>query len=208
MNEHSFILASEKMRVRDVNKESLVKQKAIEILLKDGFDGFSMQKLAKACEISVGTLYIYYKNKDDLIIKIAVEEGNRMMNETLKGFSSDMSFADGLKKQWENRSSYWIKNKNSALFYENIKHTQYAETILKEISPDFRMTMKTFVENAIAKKQLLFLSFESYWSVAFGPLYILLKFDINGKSITNKPYKFSKKTMYQTLELVIKALTP
>ncbi len=207
MNERSFIFVP-KMRIRDTNKELLVKQKAIELLLKDGFDGFSMQKLAKACDISVGTLYIYYENKDDLIIKIGIEEGKRMTEATMKNFSADMPFAEGLKIQWENRSEYWLKNKEASLFFENLKHTPYGEEILKVISADFRPVMKKFSENAIANKQLHFLSFESYWSVAFGPLYTLLKFEHTGKSVGNKPYKFSKQVMYQTLELVLKALTP
>lgn len=196
------------MRARDPKKEILVKQKAIELLLKDGFDGFSMQKLAKACKISVGTLYIYYENKEDLILKIGMEEGDRMMKATLEGFSPDMGFAEGLKIQWENRSAYWIKNKQAALFYENLKHTPYASQILEETSKKFRPIMKKFTENAIAKKELQQLSFEAYWSIAFGPLYTLLKFGLSGKSVGNKPYKFSKNTMYQTLELVIKALKP
>lgn len=207
MNERSFIFVPE-MRIRDTNKEALVKQTAMELLLRDGFDGFSMQKLAKACKISVGTLYIYYTNKEDLILKVGAEEGERMMKATMKNFSPDMPFKEGLKVQWENRAAYWLKNKEASLFYENIKHTQYGEAIVEEISKNFRPVMKKFVENAIANKQLQYLSFESYWSVAFGPLYTLLKFDQTGKSVGNKSYKFSKKAMYQTLELVIKALTP
>jgi len=207
MNERSFIFVSE-MRIRDTNKELSVKHHAMELLLKDGFDGFSMQKLAKACDISVGTLYIYYKNKEDLIIRIGIEEGKRMMKATMKNFSPDMPFAAGLKVQWENRSAYWLKNKQASLFFENIKHTHYAEVILNEISDGFRPTMQKFVKSSIAKKELEFLSFESYWSVAFGPLYTLLKFEQNGKSVGNRPYKFSKKVMYQTLELVLKALKP
>src|SRR5215203_4668865 len=117
MNVHLYL--QPEMRTRDTKKEKLVKQKAIELLLKEGFDGFSMQKLARACDISVGTLYIYYKNKDDLIIKIGIEEGKRMMDAVMKNFSADMPFAEGLKVQWENRSSYWIKNKEASLFYEN-----------------------------------------------------------------------------------------
>lgn len=180
----------------------------MELLQKDGFDGFSMQKLAKACKISVGTLYIYYKNKEDLIIKLGIEEGKRMTQATMKNFSPDMPFSEGLKVQWENRANYWLKNREASLFFESIKHTPYAETVLSEISASFRPIMKKFSENAIANKQLHFLSFESYWSVAFGPLYTLLKFEHTGKSVGNKPYKFSKQVMYQTLELVLKALTP
>ena len=207
MNEHSFIFVPE-MRARDNKKELLVKQKAIELFLKEGFDGFSMQKLAKACDISVGTLYIYYKNKEDLIIQIAIEEGKRMTQATMKGFSPDMPFAEGLKVQWENRASYWMKNREACQFCEAIKHSQYSESVMNVIAEIFRPIMKKFVENSIARNELQYLSFESYWSVAFGPLYTLLKFEQNGKSVGNRPYKFSKTTMYQTLELVLKALKP
>lgn len=207
MNERSFIFVPG-MRIRDTQKEALVKQMAIELLIRDGFDGFSMQKLAKACSISVGTLYIYYKNKEDLIISLGIEEGMRMTQATMKGFSPDMPFAEGLKKQWENRAAYWLKNREAAKFFEKIKRTQYAEPILDVISNSFRPIMKKFSENAIANRELHFISFESYWSVAFGPLYTLLEFEDKGKSVGNKPYKFSKKTMYETLELVLKALTP
>ena len=207
MNEHSFIFVKT-MRQRDTQKEQLVKEKAIELFLRDGFDGFSMQKLAKACDISVGTLYIYYKNKEDLIIQIGREEGRRMTDATMDGFSPEMPFAEGLKKQWENRSTYWINNKEASLFYEQLKHSPYSDTVLQDVSMEFRAIMKTFTDNAIKRNELHFTSFESYWCVAFGPLYTLLKFDHTGKSVGNKPYKFSKKTMYETLELVLKALKP
>jgi TetR/AcrR family transcriptional repressor of multidrug resistance operon len=47
MNEHSFIFASE-MRTRDESKELAIRQKAIQMIVEKGFDGLSMQKLAKA----------------------------------------------------------------------------------------------------------------------------------------------------------------
>jgi TetR/AcrR family transcriptional repressor of multidrug resistance operon len=196
------------MRVRDVNKETLVKQKAIELMLQEGITGFSMQKLAKACDISVATLYIYYTNKEDLIIKIGIEEGKRMHTAMLKGFSADMPFAEGLKKQWENRAEYALKNKETSAFFENIKHTAYSDVIVTEITDQVRPILKQFTQNAIARKELQFISFESYWSVAYGPLYALLKFEQDGKSVGSRPFKFSKKIMYESLELVLKALKP
>jgi TetR/AcrR family transcriptional repressor of multidrug resistance operon len=70
------------MRTRNIDKQQLVKQKAIELLVKDGFEGFSINKLAKACGISVATLYIYYKDRDDLILRIGIEEAERFTQET------------------------------------------------------------------------------------------------------------------------------
>jgi AcrR family transcriptional regulator len=40
------------MRLRDEQKEQLVRTKALELLVEEGFNGFSMHKLAKAANVS------------------------------------------------------------------------------------------------------------------------------------------------------------
>jgi TetR/AcrR family transcriptional repressor of multidrug resistance operon len=89
------------MRIRDVNKVELVKEKAIELLVKVGFEGFTMGKLAKECGISVATLYIYYKDKDDLILQVGMEETERMSVLMLEDFDPEAPFAIGLRQQWK-----------------------------------------------------------------------------------------------------------
>lgn len=196
------------MRTRDTSKELLVKQKALELFVKDGFDGFSMNKLARLCNISVATLYIYYQNKDDLIKQLGVEEGKKMTDATMKGFSADMSFREGLKIQWENRSKYWIKNPLSGKFLESIRNSPHSEYVTSSIVKDFSVVMKQFTETAVSNKELKPLTLEVYWSIAFGPLLTLLRFHFEERSVGNKPFRFSDKVMYETLELVLKALEP
>ena len=108
------------MRTRNEDKVQLVKQKAMEMAVKDGLEGFSVNKLAKACGISVATLYIYYKDKDDLLTRIAIEEGKRMTDITLKNFDPELPFAEGLKMQWKNRAKYMMENPGSMRFFEQL----------------------------------------------------------------------------------------
>lgn len=196
------------MRTRNTDKELLVKQQAIEMLVEDGFQGFSMNRLTKACGISVATLYIYYKDKDDLIQKIGVEIGTKFFYETLKDFSPTMSFKDGLKKQWENRSRFAIKFPNEVACFEIIRHSTHGDYILQESLKDFKTAMGDFFKNAINKKELVPVSLEVFWSVAYGPLYALLRFHSEGKSLGGKSFTLTKKMMDESFELVIKALTP
>jgi len=196
------------MRVRDKKKESLVKQKAIDLLVKDGFEGFSMQKLARAAKISPATLYIYYKDKNDLIKKIGIELGDQMTEITLKDFSPDMGFAKGLKKQWENRAEFWIKHPKEAACFDVIKHSPHCEFVMSHVSSSFRPVMEKFVKSAIQNKELAKMSFEVYWSVAYGPLYNLINFHKEGRSKGNRSFKFSSAVMYEALSLVLKALKP
>ena len=178
------------------------------MLVQDGFQGFSMNRLAKACGISVATLYIYYKDKDDLIQKIGVEIGTTFFHETLKDFSPSMSFRDGLKKQWENRSRFAMKYPKEVACFEIIRHSAHGEYILQASLKDFKTAMGDFFKNAVTKKELIPVSMEVFWPVAYGPLYTLLRFHSEGKSMGGKKFSLTKKMMDEAFELVMKALTP
>lgn len=196
------------MRIRDQAKEILVKQKAIELLVKDGFDGFSMNKLARKCNVSVATLYIYYRDKDDMIKTIGTELARNFNHYVLKDFLPTMSFKEGLKIQWKNRAFYMLNFPNDMACYELLRHSPHAVTIVSEGMIDFRNTMKSFMEKAIKNRELVQLSIETFWSIAFGPLYVLLRFHQEGKSMGCKPFHLSDVDINEAFEMVIKALTP
>jgi AcrR family transcriptional regulator len=56
---------------REFRKEIL--DSAREIFIHDGYDGFSMRKLAEKIDYSPTTIYLYFKNKDDLLFAICEE---------------------------------------------------------------------------------------------------------------------------------------
>lgn len=196
------------MRTRDTNKEDLVKLKAIELLVKSGIEGFSMNKLAKESNISVATLYIYYSDKDDLIRKLGIEIGQSFFNEMVKDFSPTMSFKEGLRKQWENRARFTQKNPLKVACWELLSHSSHRDLILNKSLGEFKIIMTQFFDNAIAKKELVPISIEVFWSIAYGPLYSLLRFENEGKNFNGKPFKLTKEATEEAFELVIKALTP
>lgn len=198
------------MRVRDTDKEKLVIEKAIEQIVEEGFQGFSMNKLAKACSISVGTLYIYYADKDDLIQKIGGASALKFFKSTIKDFSPEMSFEEGLWKQWENRANFTMKYPKEVAFFEIVKHSPHGEIILDSIKEfsDFRAIMKQFIENALQKKELVSMSFEAFWSTAYGPLYTLLNMHTEGKSMGGKPFVLTKEIMKEAFQATVKGLKP
>jgi TetR/AcrR family transcriptional regulator, multidrug resistance operon repressor len=198
------------MRVRDIDKEKLVIANAIDQIVQDGLQGFSMNKLAKACNISVATLYIYYKDKDDLILKIGGTIALDFFSSTVKNFSHDMSFEEGLWIQWENRARFAMKNPKEVAFFEIIKHSPYGEIILNSTTKfsDFRTSMNQFIENALHNNELTPMTFEVFWSIAYGPLYNLLNFHREGKSMGGKPFTLTNKMIREAFQAAIKALKP
>lgn len=197
------------MRTRDTDKEKLVIEKAIEQIVQDGFQGFSMNKLAKACNISVATLYIYYQDKDDLIKNIGSEIGSNFFSRTIKDFSPSMSFAEGLWKQWENRAAFAVEFPTEVACFEVIKHSPHGELILAvgQLSL-FKEYMTEFFENAVRNKELIPLPMDVFWSVAYGPLYALLRFHREGKSLGGKPFALTKEIMEEAFKITLKGLRP
>jgi AcrR family transcriptional regulator len=201
------------MRTRDINKEQLVKQKAIETIVKYGLEGFTINKLAKACGISVGTPYVYYKDKDDLIVKIVMEEGARMEEAMLLDFNPEASLEDGLRIQWRNRFKYMIENPLLGQFFDQINSSTYQDQFLKMFNGEegnlmslFKKDLTTFIQNVVKRGEMDEMPFEVYWSVAYSPLYSLLRFHHRGKSIGGKPFQITEEILWAAFNRVVKAL--
>ena len=167
-----------------------------------------MQKLAKAAKVSPATLYIYYKDKEDLITSIGIEIGKKFSANILKDFDPLLPFADGLRIQWRNRTQYALENKLETEFYEQIRSSSFRDRVIESFVGDFKTAMGQFVKNAIVRGELNPMPIEVFWSVAYAPLYNLIRFHNEGQSIGGKPFMLSEETMNQTLELVLKALKP
>jgi TetR/AcrR family transcriptional repressor of multidrug resistance operon len=201
------------MRTRDINKEQMVKQKAIETIVKYGLEGFTINKLAKACGISVGTPYVYYKDKDDLIVKIVMEEGARMEEAMLRNFDPEASLEDGLRIQWQNRFDYMIENPLLGQFFDQINSSTYQEQFLQLFNGEvgglmskFKQDITAFLNNVVKRGEMDEMPFEVYWSVAYSPLYSLLRFHQRGQSVGGKPFKITDRILWAAFDRVVKAL--
>lgn len=195
------------MRTRDTDKEDLVRQKAIEMIVNEGLERFSMQKLAKAANISPATLYIYYKDREDLLLKLCMVVVDEMIAHSLKGFDPELPFAKGMELQWKNRLEYFMQYPVEMQFMEQVRYSPMYDKMKETIGAKFGKQLGPFVHKAIANKELREVPFEVYWSVAFAPLYQLIKFHSQGGH-KNKDFKITDEIMQMTLEMVLKALKP
>jgi TetR/AcrR family transcriptional regulator, multidrug resistance operon repressor len=133
------------MRPKDIVKEEAIKNVALQIISEEGLENLSMQKLAKAANISPRTIYIKYKDKEDLLIKLFIEEVTGAYEKAvLAGFDDTMDFADGIQKLWKNTFHFLKNNRpsfalmqygksspllNNAFQEKNIREGQYFSPI-------------------------------------------------------------------------------
>lgn len=201
MNEHSFIFAFI-MRVLNEAKKETVRDTALQMIVEEGLKGLSMQKLAKAADVSPATIYIYYKDREDLLNQVYLYVYNSANLAALEGFSAAMPFAEGMKILWINRFNYFTANPYHSLFLEQFINSPLIAAATQLEDNSYRIQMKAFYSNAVKNGEVKKLDLEVYWSVAFAPLYQLIKFHLQkSKGIT-------KNKLLQCLEMVLTALKP
>ncbi|MEJ5053001.1 TetR/AcrR family transcriptional regulator [Sphingobacterium sp. MYb382] len=194
------------MRARSLDKENTVKENAINMIGQGGLENFSINKLAKLSKVSVATIYIYYKDKDDLIFQLATEQGNEFADLILKDFNPNMSFEDGLRQQWANRYQQMMHRKAGVMFMFRLKESPYYRDFLRVLMERMKQQLHLFLENAIERGEIDPLPMETYWSVAHAPLYSLFKFHYDGSGLDGEPYELTESIFWQAFGLVLRAL--
>ena len=195
------------MRVRDENKEATIREKAMEMIVAEGFDGFSMQKLARAAKVSPATIYIYFKNKEDLLNSLYNTVNQTFAQVALENFDPEASLGDGLWLQWKNRMKFIKEYPSYYKFYEQFRNSPLINH--KDIQKtEFRDNMRLFAMGAVKRGEMARMEPETFWSIAYGAFYTLLHFHLQGKSMMNDPYAVTDIKMKQLLQMVLKALRP
>lgn len=193
------------MRSKDENKEIVIRDKAIEMIVKEGFHGLSMHKLAKAADISPSTIYIYFDNKEDMLNKLYYYVDGIFISESLKGFDPKMSFEEGLWLQWKNRLNHIMKHPAYFLFAEQFRNSPLIKDKERQESK-FVKAMKEFVFHAEKRKEIEVLPREIFWALAYGPFYTLIKFHLDQNTMAGTPFKITETKMKRIFLLVLKAI--
>ncbi len=121
------------MRPRNFDKEDAIREMTLKIIAEEGLENLTMQKLAKAANISPRTIYIKYENKEDLLIKIFVEEILEFYETAvLWGFSETMDFAGGVQKLWQNTAFYLMSNRPSFVLMQYGKSSPLLNKVFQE----------------------------------------------------------------------------
>jgi AcrR family transcriptional regulator len=139
-NNDGMTMGTKERRLREKNNRiRTIQDAAKSVFFQKGFQGTTMEEIAKMAEVGKGTIYLYFKNKEDLYASILLN-GIQRLRKRLLGFAED------LEKGKLNSSSDVVMG----FFRVNFEH--YAE------NPDSLRIYRTFQMNNL----LLSLSKKNY----------------------------------------------
>ena len=85
------------MTGRTAKKRVQILEGARVVFLAEGFDGASMEAIAQAAGVSKGTLYTYFKGKDELFTALVAACQNRSFEETFRSLNRTADLRESLE---------------------------------------------------------------------------------------------------------------
>lgn len=142
------------MRTKDESKVAAIYKATLSLVKERGLAGITMSDISKEASIATGTLYIYFKNKDELIKALFSECREKSAREYFAGINATASFEEKLQTVFANIVQYKMKHFDVSAFLEQSYHSPFVcVTDLKKkqkaLNPLFAL-----IEDGIEKKKI------------------------------------------------------
>jgi len=135
-----------KLRERERRRQQIMIA-AKRVFSVKGFSRATMEDIAKEAELSPGTLYLYFKNKDELFSSLSIRI-LQYLNIRLEHVANDQSLETGMLKIEGLKEAMLDVYKFDPLMLINMFHLQSSETI-RNLSPELLSEIKTLSRSSL-----------------------------------------------------------
>jgi AcrR family transcriptional regulator len=177
------------MRTRDDDKQEALFEATVKLVNATGFAASSVSKIAREANISAATVYIYHKNKEDLLVSTYLAIKRKVSKALLEDFDARRPIRDTLEKAWFNMFRLATRHADYLQFAEQFSNSPYTDRVdsnevEKYFDPMIRV-LQTGIERKIIKPVSLCIlkAFMFYPIVMLSNARICNDFEINDANI-------------------------
>lgn len=82
------------MKEKGQDKKALILNATLELISEQGFHGTPVSQIAKRANVAVGTIYLYFPNKEDIINTLYIDIKTKLAQYILKNYSESMTIKE------------------------------------------------------------------------------------------------------------------
>lgn len=158
------------MRTKDDQKKQALFRATVTLVNEIGFASSSVSKIAKEAGVSPSTLYVFFENKEDLLVSTYMELKREMRDALLEDFDDRLPLRDMIKGIWFGTYKYISNNLKSYDYIEQFANSPYIGLVDKEaIEKEFIHIISLF-EKGIEQKILKNVDLNFMVAFLFNPL--------------------------------------
>ncbi|GMO21825.1 MAG: TetR/AcrR family transcriptional regulator [Termitinemataceae bacterium] len=173
------------MSIQSSKRDDLLNA-ALKLIAGQGFHAAPMSQIAEEANIGVGTIYRYFKNKDELINGLYLEIRKRMAEAIGKDHDEDAPLKTQFVKSLQNLIHYLIEHPTEIQFTEQYEHSPFITDETKVEIEKVASPISDLLIRAQKEKLLKPLPFPMLMSMFSGASMGLLKAYLQKKSSTAK----------------------
>lgn len=134
-------VAERKQREKKARRQAIL-DAARECFFRDGFENTTISQIADTVELSTGTLYLYFKNKEEIYVSI-LEEGLDILYALMKGAERPRASASEI-----------LEGYASAYYRFYIDYGQYFDIMFFLRRPDKKVELQGELKEKLDRKSL------------------------------------------------------
>ncbi|TAF65423.1 MAG: TetR/AcrR family transcriptional regulator [Cytophagales bacterium] len=141
------------MKAKDENKEIAIIDAALQIIFTEGLVGLRMEHVAKVAKVATGTVYLYFKNKEELINHLFLRFKRESMKALELQIDSQVPFKINFMRVWQSYLQFSLENPAIATLLEQLHQSNYLSAEARKEAEDLLNPIRNLLEEG--KKQLL-----------------------------------------------------
>lgn len=161
------------MRVKDEFKQEALFRATVKLVNEIGFVSSSVAKIAKEARVSPATIYVYYKNKDDLLVSTYVNIKQNISEAMLRDFDDTLPIRDIFRNTWFNLFNYTSKYPDLFQFAEQFSNSPYNELVNREEIEKYFEPLLVVLLRGIEQKIIKDVNYDILSAFIFYPVMIL-----------------------------------
>ena len=135
------------------DKRDLLVKTAIKLFAQNGFDNTSTASISKTSKVATGTLFHYFKNKEDLIISAYAETKQELFEIIASNISEKDSLETIIKKTYKHCILWGLDNPNETKFIFQVKTSPYNVLAKKKVE-DQTKYFHEMIQHGIKQKMI------------------------------------------------------
>jgi len=165
---------------KQIEKTTAILDASLKLFTENGFHATPISLIASTANVGAGTIYRYYKNKNDLINELYKKTKKKMIDFVSVGFSEDNSIKDIFYRIWVRTIEFCVNNPKEILFLEQFANTPFISTETKnEILMFFEPLLDLYME-AVKKNEIESIPMDIIRASLQGTTVTLFKMSMSG----------------------------
>jgi len=163
------------------DKRTAILQAALDLVAENGFHGAPTAQIAERAGVGVGSLYRYFKDKDELIRALFVYVGECSNQAVLRGYDPNAPIREQYLRLCGNVLNHLVENPTLFRFIEQYLNSPYGlaerrEKLLdSKPAPKPENPLEEVLQRARAQQIIKDLPLPALCALTFGPIFFLIR---------------------------------